>query len=235
MSGGQPVNPPKVLVVDDEAPFRHLLRTSLAAEGYRVIEAASGQEALARLRDSAPDLCVLDLGLPDIDGMDLIQRFRQASTVPIVVLSSRTWEQSKIDALDLGADDYVTKPFAMGELAARLRTALRHRLQGHGAQPVLEIGDLAIDLMRGLVSIGGAPVRLSATEYKLLKALALHAGRALTHRQIVEAVWGARIEHDPQYLRVYVRALRQKIEPDPARPTYLLTEPGVGYRLRPAE
>ena len=143
MSGGQPVNPPKVLVVDDEAPFRHLLRTSLAAEGYRVIEAASGQEALARLRDSAPDLCVLDLGLPDIDGMDLIQRFRQASTVPIVVLSSRTWEQSKIDALDLGADDYVTKPFAMGELAARLRTALRHRLQGHGAQPVLEIGDLA--------------------------------------------------------------------------------------------
>ena len=228
-------HPAKILVVDDEPPFRHLLRTSLAAEGYQVIEAASGREALARLRDSAPDLCVLDLGLPDIDGIDLIQRFRQASTVPIIVLSSRTWEQSKIDALDLGADDYVTKPFAMGELAARLRTALRHRLQDHGAQPVFAVADLSIDLLRGLVTVGGQPVRLSATEYKLLKALALHAGKALTHRQITEAVWGANVDHDPQYLRVYVRALRQKIEHDPARPTLLLTEPGVGYRLRPSD
>ena len=228
-------HPPKILVVDDEPPFRHLLHTSLIAEGYQVIEAASGREALARLRDSAPDLCVLDLGLPDIDGIDLIQRFRQASTIPIIVLSSRTWEQSKIDALDLGADDYVTKPFAMGELAARLRTALRHRLQDHGAQPQLEIAGLSIDLMLGLVAVGGQPVRLSATEYKLLKALALHAGKALTHRQIVEAVWGPSIKHDPQYLRVYVRALRQKIEPDPARPKYLLTEPGVGYRMCPVE
>jgi len=228
-------HPPQILVVDDEPPFRHLLQTSLTAEGYRVIEAATGREALARLRDSAPDLCVLDLGLPDIDGIDLIQRFRQASTVPIIVLSSRTWEQSKIDALDLGADDYVTKPFAMGELAARLRTALRHRLQNHGAQPVLEIAGLSIDLIRGLVAVGGHAIRLSATEYKLLKALALHAGKALTHRQIVDAVWGPGIEHDPQYLRVYVRALRQKIEPDPARPTYIMTEPGVGYRLRPSE
>jgi len=212
-----------------------LLKTSLAAEGYRVVEASGGREALSRLGDSAPDICVLDLGLPDVDGLDLIQRFRQASTVPIVVLSSRTHEQAKIDALDLGADDYVTKPFAMGELMARLRTALRHRVQRQGAQPLLEIGDLTVDLMRGLVAVGGQPVRLSATEYKLLKALALHAGRVLTHRQIVEAVWGPKIEHDPQYLRVYMRALRQKIEPDPARPTYLLTEPGVGYRLRPAE
>ena len=229
------LHPPKILVVDDELPFRHLLKTSLTAEGYRIIEAASGREALSRLRDSAPDLCVLDLGLPDIDGIDLIQRFRQASTIPIIVLSSRTWEQSKIDALDLGADDYVTKPFAMGELAARLRTALRHRVQDHGAQPVLEIGGLVIDLMRGLVTIDGQSVRLSATEYKLLKGLALHAGKALTHRQIVEAVWGAGIDHDPQYLRVYIRALRQKIERDPARPFFLLTEPGVGYRLRPAD
>lgn len=232
MSAGQTSNPPKILVVDDEPPFRHLLLTSLVAEGYRVIEASSGQEALARLRDSSPDICVLDLGLPDIDGIDLIQRIRQATTVPIVVLSSRTWEQSKIDALDLGADDYVTKPFAMGELAARLRTALRHRLQDHGAQPVMDIGELSIDLMRGLVTVGSQAVRLSATEYKLLKALALHAGKVLTHRQIVAAVWGPNIDHDPQYLRVYMRALRQKIEPDPARPTYLLTEPGVGYRMR---
>ncbi len=228
-----PTHPPKILVVDDEPPFRHLLQTSLIAEGYRVIEAATGKEALARLRDSAPDLCVLDLGLPDIDGLDLIQRFRQASTIPIVVLSSRTWENAKIDALDLGADDYVTKPFAMGELAARLRTALRHRFQNEGAQPVLDIGGLSIDLMHGLVSVDGKPVRLSATEYKLLRALALHAGKVLTHRQIIEAVWGAGIDHDPQYLRVYVRALRQKIEPEPARPTFLLTEAGVGYRLRP--
>lgn len=225
-------HPLKILVVDDEPPFRRLLQTSLAAEGYQVIAVESGREALARLGDSAPDLCVLDLGLPDIDGIDLIQRIRRASTVPIIVLSSRTQEQSKIDALDLGADDYVTKPFAMGELAARLRAAFRHRLQDHGARPVLDFGALSIDLMRGAVTLNGQPVRLSATEYKLLKALALHAGKTLTHRQIVAAVWGPSIEHDPQYLRVYVRALRQKIEPDPARPIHLQTEPGVGYRLR---
>ncbi len=225
----------RILVVEDEPPFRRLLQTSLTAEGYRVIEAATGREGLARLGDSAPELCVLDLGLPDLDGIDLIQRFRQVSTLPIVVLSSRTREQTKIDALDLGADDYITKPFAMGELMARLRTALRHRLQDHGAQPVLEIQGLTIDLMRGLVSVDGRPVRLSATEYRLLRALALNAGKVLTHRQIVEAVWGPRIEHDPPYLRVYIRALRQKLEPEPARPVYLLTEPGVGYRLRPPD
>ena len=228
-------HPSRILVVEDEPPFRTLLRTSLTAEGYQVIEAVSGREALARLADSAPDLCVLDLGLPDIDGIDLIQRFRQVSRVPIIVLSARTQEQFKVDALDLGADDYVTKPFAMGELMARLRAALRHRLQKHGAQPVLTIGGLTIDLLRGLVSVGDQPVRLSATEYKLLKALALEAGKVLTHRQIVEAVWGAKAEHDPQYLRVYMRALRQKVEPEPARPIYLLTEAGVGYRLRPAD
>jgi len=225
----------RILVVEDEPPFRRLLHTSLTAEGYRVIEAASGREALARLCDSAPDLCVLDLGLPDVDGIDLIQRFRQASRLPIVVLSSRNQEQAKIDALDLGADDYITKPFAMGELMARLRTALRHRLQDHGAQPVLEIHGLTIDLMRGLVTVQGQPVRLSATEYRLLRALALNAGKVLTHRQMVEAVWGPRAEHDPPYLRVYIRALRQKLEPEPARPIYLLTEPGVGYRLRPPD
>ena len=225
----------RILVVEDEPPFRRLLQTSLTAEGYRVIEAATGREGLARLGDSAPELCVLDLGLPDLDGIDLIQRFRQVSTLPIVVLSSRTREQTKIDALDLGADDYITKPFAMGELMARLRTALRHRLQDHGAQQVLEIQGLTIDLMRGLVSVDVRPVRLSATEYRLLRALALNAGKVLTHRQIVEAVWGPRIEHDPPYLRVYIRALRQKLEPEPARPVYLLTEPGVGYRLRPPD
>ena len=195
----------------------------------------SGREALARLADSIPDLCVFDLGLPDIDGIDLIQRFRQVTGVPIIVLSARTQEQYKVDALDLGADDYVTKPFAMGELMARVRAALRHRLQKHGAQPILSIGSLTIDLLRGLVSVGDQSVRLSATEYKLLKALALEVGKVLTHRQIVEAVWGPKAEHDPQYLRVYMRALRQKIEPDPARPKYLLTEAGVGYRLRPAD
>jgi len=229
-----PRHPAKILVIEDEPAFRRLLRTSLDAEGYRVLEAATAREALDRLADSGPELCLLDLGLPDIDGLDLIQRIRQASPVPIVVLSSRTHEQAKIDALDLGADDYVTKPFALGELMARLRTALRHRLQDHGAQPRVTIGELSIDLMHGLVSVTGQPVRLSATEFKLLRALALHAGRVMTHRQIVAAVWGPRVEHDPQYLRVYMRALRQKLEPDPARPVWLLTVPGVGYRLSPA-
>ena len=228
-------HPPRILVVEDEPPFRTLLRTSLTAEGYHVIEAMSGREGLARLADSAPDVCVLDLGLPDIDGLDLIQRFRQMSTVPILVLSARTQEQTKVDALDLGADDYVTKPFAMGELMARLRAALRHRLNKHGVPPVLSTGGLTVDLIRGLVSVDERPVKLSATEYKLLKALALEAGKVLTHRQIVEAVWGPKADHDPQYLRVYMRALRQKIEPDPSRPVYLLPEAGVGYRLRPVE
>ncbi|CAK0766300.1 DNA-binding transcriptional activator KdpE [Azospirillaceae bacterium] len=222
---------PVVLVIDDEPPFRRLLRAGLTAEGYRVIDVATGREALDRFYDSAPDLCILDLGLPDIDGLDLIQRFRQASQTPIVVLSSRFHEQAKIDALDLGADDYITKPFSMGELMARLRTALRHRIQEHGATPVVEIKSLRIDLVRSLVSRDGEVVRLSATEYRLLKALTLNAGKVMTHRQITQAVWGARIEKDPQYLRVYMRALRQKLEPDPARPIYILTEPGVGYRL----
>ena len=173
---------PRVLIVEDEPPFRTLLRTSLGAEGYQVIEAVSGREALARLADSAPDVCVLDLGLPDIDGLDLIQRFRQASAVPIIVLSARTLERSKVDALDLGADDYVTKPFAMGELMARLRAALRHRLQRCGVPPVLTIGGLTVDLLRGVVSVDGQPVRLSATEYKLLKALALEAGAGVAPR-----------------------------------------------------
>ncbi|MDR3516102.1 MAG: response regulator transcription factor [Azospirillaceae bacterium] len=229
-----------VLVVDDDPSLRRMLRTGLAAEGYAVIEAASGTEALQQLGAEPPsgrhpDICLLDLGLPDIDGIDLIHRIRQATALPIIVLSVRDHEEAKVEALDFGADDFVTKPFGMGELLARLRTALRHRGQDQGGPSHLRIKDMTLDLVRGEILFGDKMIRLSATEFRILRVLAQHAGRILTHQQIIAEVWGTKVPRDIQYLRVYIRALRQKIEPDPARPAYILTESGVGYRLHAAD
>ncbi len=223
--------PFRVLVVDDEPPIRRFLRTGLGAQGYHVLEAESGAAALGLIDRNPPDVVVLDLGLPDIDGLEVIRRLRQQGTnVPIVVLSSRTDETGKVKALDLGADDYVTKPFGMDELLARLRAALRHRLQQQGERPVFRSGDLAMDLVRRIVTRQGAVVKLSPREYDLLRLFVAHAGKVLTHKFILREVWGG--ESDVQYLRIYVRSLRQKIEPDPERPQHVVTETGVGYRLR---
>jgi two-component system KDP operon response regulator KdpE len=219
-----------ILIVEDEPPIRRLLRTTLGAHDYRTLEAATGAEALSALRHHRPDLVLLDLGLPDIDGQELIGRIRSGSPVPIVVLSSRGEEAAKVAALDSGADDYVTKPFGADELLARLRAALRHRLQQQGAERSFTSGDLSIDLVRRLVKRGPEDIKLSPKEYDILEQLAIHAGKVLTHKHLLREVW--RDESvDPQYLRVYVRQLRQKIETDPATPRHVLTEPGVGYRL----
>ena len=223
--------PLKVLVVDDEPAIRRFLRTSLTAQGYLVTEAENGTAALEGLRRGPIDILVLDLGLPDINGLDIIERVRgQGSTVPIVVLSSRTDETGKVKALDLGADDYVTKPFGIDELLARIRAALRHRLQQEGERPVFRCGELMVDLVRRIVTERGAEVKLSPREYDLLRLFVAHAGKVLTHRFILREVWGG--EGQIQYLRIYIRALRQKIEATPEQPQYILTEQGVGYRMR---
>jgi len=223
--------PPRVLVVDDEPAIRRFLRTSLRAEGYDLVEAETGEAALAEFRRRAPDLVMLDLGLPDIDGLDIIRRVREGgSVVPIIVLTSRGDEAGKVEALDLGADDYVTKPFGMDELQARIRAALRHRLQQEGERPVFHSGDLSVDLVRRIVTVRGTEVKLSPREYDLLRLLIQHAGKVLTHRFMLKEVWGG--DGDVQYLRIYIRQLRQKIEPDPERPLHIVTETGVGYRLR---
>jgi two-component system KDP operon response regulator KdpE len=220
-----------LLVVDDEPSFRRLLRTSLSAQGYRVLEAGTGQGAIDSLGRDAPEVVLLDLGLPDMDGLEVIRRVRgSGARTPIIVLSSRGDERGKVQALDLGADDYVTKPFGMGELVARIRTALRHRVQAQGADPVFESGDLSVDLARRLVSVAGAEVRVSNKEWDILRLLVLNAGKVLTHRAMMQEVWGPKV--DVQYLRIYVRQLRQKLERDPERPQHILTETGVGYRLR---
>jgi two-component system KDP operon response regulator KdpE len=223
--------PLRVLVVDDEPPIRRFLRTSLRAQGYHVLEAADGSTALDLIGRNPPDVIILDLGLPDIDGVEVIGRLRhKGSTVPVIVLSSRTDEPGKVEALDLGADDYVTKPFGMEELLARLRAALRHRLQQQGERPVFKSGGLWVDLVRRVVRVRGEEVKLSPREYDLLRLLVSHAGKVLTHKFILREVWGG--ETDVQYLRIYIRSLRQKIEPDPERPQHVVTETGVGYRLR---
>jgi two-component system KDP operon response regulator KdpE len=225
--------PHRVLVVDDEPPIQKLLRMGLRTEGYEILEAPNGKTALELLRQS-PDLIILDLGLPDMDGHELLGIIRgRNESVPIVVLSSRGDEAGKVRALDLGADDYITKPFGMDELLARLRAALRHRLQVHGERPIFRTGDLSIDLVRRIVKMGDTEVKLSRKEYDLLRTMAQHAGKVLTHKFLLAELWDDAA--DVQYLRVYVRQLRSKIEPDPERPHYILTETGIGYRLRAPE
>ncbi len=220
---------PLVLIVDDEPAIRRLLRTGLAAGGYRTSEAETAAAAIAQVAAEPPDVILLDLGLPDMDGVEVIRALRAHSAVPIVVLSARDDERGKVAALDLGADDYVTKPFGMAELIARLRTALRHRLAQEGAQPVFYSGPLSVDMVRRIVKVGDRDVHLSPREYDILKLMVLHAGRVLTHRMIMGKLWGP--GGDVQQLRVYVRQIRQKIEADPERPSIILTETGVGYRL----
>jgi two-component system KDP operon response regulator KdpE len=223
--------PLRILIVDDEPPIRRFLRTSLAAQGYRIEEAVDGQAALDFLRRNPVDAIVLDLGLPGMDGFEVIRQLRTSgSLTPIVVLSSRDDEVGKVKALDLGADDYVTKPFGMDEILARIRAALRHRLQQEGERPIFRSGDLSVDLVRRLVTVRDKDVKLTPREYDLLRLLIAHAGKVLTHKFVLREVWGA--ETDVQYLRIYIRTLRQKIEADPEQPKLILTEQGVGYRLR---
>ena len=225
-------SPVTVLVVDDEPPIRRFLRTSLAASGYRIVEAEDATRAMRLFAAESPDLVILDLGLPDKSGLELIGEIRQTSTTPIVVLSARHDERSKVEALDLGADDYVSKPFGMDELMARLRAAQRHAFQAQGELPIFVSGDLAVDLVRRHVTRGGQEVKLSPKEFDLLRHLVMHAGKVLTHRHLLREVWGPAQAEEVQYLRVFIRGLRQKLEPDPTRPTHILTELGVGYRLQ---
>jgi two-component system KDP operon response regulator KdpE len=227
--------PVRVLVVDDEPPIRKLLRLGLSAHGYQIIEASGGKMALELLGEPPPpDLIILDLGLPDMQGHELLRAMRARNDrVPIVVLSSRDDEAGKVQALDSGADDYVTKPFGMDELLARMRAALRHQLQTHGERPIFRVGDLSVDLVRRIVSVGDKEIKLSPKEYDLLRMLVQHAGKVLTHKFLLHQLWSDLT--DAQYLRVYVRQLRQKIEADPERPHYILTETGIGYRLRAPE
>ena len=222
--------PLRVLVVDDEPPIRKLLRMGLTAQGYQTLEASNGKAAL-ELLGQAPDLIILDLGLPDAQGLELLRTIRARNeSVPIVVLSSRGDEAGKVQALDLGADDYVTKPFGMDELLARMRAALRHQLQTHGERPVFRLGDLSVDLVRRIVKVGEKDVKLSPKEYDFLRVLVQHAGKVLTHKFLLGELWDDKT--DAQFLRVYVRQLRQKIEANREQPHYILTEIGIGYRLR---
>ncbi|WP_342641372.1 response regulator transcription factor [Rhodoligotrophos ferricapiens] len=223
--------PVKILLVEDEPPIRKLLRVGLGTQGYLIHEVADGRAAIEAIEALLPDLIILDLGLPDISGQELLQRWRAEGVItPIVVLSSRTDEAQIVQALDLGADDYVTKPFGMNELIARIRVALRHRLHQQGEKALFKTGELSVDLVRRIVRISDEPIKLSPKEYDLLRVLIQHAGKVLTHRFLLEKVWGA--AHDPQYLRVYIRQLRQKLERNPEQPDYIRTETGVGYRFR---
>lgn len=222
--------PLKVLVVDDEPPIRKLLRLGFGTQGYHTIDAPNAKTALELMADK-PDLVILDLGLPDMHGLELLRLIRERKeNVPIVVLSSRGDEVAKVEALDLGADDYVTKPFGMGEQLARIRAALRHQLQIQGERPIFTLGDMSVDLVRRIVKLRGKQVKLSPKEYELLRIMVQHAGKVLTHRFLLKELWATPI--DAQILRIYVRQLRHKIEPDPAQPQYILTETGIGYRLR---
>ncbi len=224
----------KILVVDDEPPIRKLLRVGLTAEGYAMVEADNAEQAIALVASEKPDLILLDLGLPDMSGHDLLERWRsELVELPIVILSSRTDETGIVRALELGADDYLTKPFGMRELAARIRVALRHRLQQHGERPIFQAGDLSVDLVKRIVRVADREVKLSPREYDILRILVQHAGKVITHQHILKQVWGG--VADVQYLRVYVRQLRQKIEATPDQPQYILTETGIGYRLREPE
>jgi len=224
----------KILVVDDEPPIRKLLRLGLGTEGYDVSEAGNAKAAIEEVRQEKPDLILLDLGLPDMPGHDLLARWREEGLeLPVVILSSRTDETGIVKALELGADDYVTKPFGMKELVARIRVALRHKLQQQGEKPIFQTGELSVDLVKRIVKVGDKEVKLSPKEYDILRILVQHSGKVLTHQYLLDQVWGG--STDVQYLRVYVRQLRQKIERTPDHPEYITTETGVGYRLREAE
>ena len=221
---------PRILVIDDEPQIHRFLQPALEAAGYEPVRADTAADGLKEIARKAPDAVVLDLGLPDFDGKEALTRARAFYDGPIIVLSARDKETEKIDTLDMGADAYVEKPFGVGELLARLRVALRHRLKSTGAEPVVTAGDLTVDLVKRLVSRGGHAIRLSPKEYDLLAQLVAGGGKVVTHRQLLTAVWGPAHEADVQYLRVFVAQLRQKVEPDPSAPTLITTEPGVGYR-----
>jgi two-component system KDP operon response regulator KdpE len=221
----------RVLVVDDERAIRRFLRTSLTAHGYAVYEAGSGQEALSAVVGDRPDLIILDLGLPDLSGIEVARQLREWTRIPIIVLSVREEEATKVAALDVGADDYLTKPFGIAELMARIRVALRHADQPAG-EPVFEVGDLRMDRARRQVLMAGNEIVLTPTEYDLLRVLVQYAGKVLTHRQLLRQVWGTGYELETHLLQVNISNLRRKIEPDPSRPSYIITEVGVGYRLR---
>ena len=221
----------KILVVDDEPAIRKLLRVGLGSQGYSVSEAGNAKTAMELVAAEHPDLVLLDLGLPDIGGHELLSRWRDDGIdLPVVILSSRTDEAGIVKALELGADDYVTKPFRMNELVARIRVALRHRLQQQGEKPIFQTGDLSVDLVKRIVKVEGKEIKLSPKEYEILRILVQHAGKVLTHHFLLDQVWAG--STDVQYLRVYVRQLRQKIEKMPDQPRYITTETGVGYRLR---
>ena len=221
---------PTALIIDDELQIRRLLRVCLESSNYRVVEAATGQEGVAAAAQHRPDVVVLDLGLPDMDGVTVLKRLREWSRVPVVVLSVRDREEDKIKALDHGADDYVTKPFGSGELLARLRVAMRHG-QPPSESAIFYSGQLAVDLPARLVKVDDKEVKLTATEYALLRLFVRHAGKVLTHQQILREVWGPNYVDQTQYLRVYMAHLREKLEADPAKPALFITEPGIGYRL----
>ncbi len=224
---------PSIVLIEDETPIRRFLRATLVAAGYRLFEAGSGADGLVEAATRQPDVVIVDLGLPDMDGLDVIRRLREWTSVPVIVLSARGKERDKVEALDAGADDYVSKPFGPRELLARIRVALRHAVGAvRVGEDVFALGELQVDLSRRRVTVGAdREVHLTPIEYKLLATLVRHAGKVLTHRQLLAAVWGPSHEDQAHYLRVYMGQLRRKIEADPARPRYLLTEPGVGYRL----
>jgi len=225
---------PRVLIVEDDVQMRKFLRASLSSHGYRLVEAGDGAEGLSQAAAYNPDLILLDLGLPDIDGLEVTKQLREWASAPIIVISARGQESDKIKALDSGADDYLTKPFGTGELMARIRVALRHaaRAGQERSEPVLRVGELSLDLDKRTVFVGNNEVHLTPTEYKLLATLLKNAGKVLTHRQLLKEVWGPGYANNTQYLRVYMVQLRHKLEADATRPRYLVTEPGIGYRLK---
>ncbi len=220
----------RILIVDDEPQMRRLLKVALTAYGYSVSEAATGQEGMEQAALLGPDLIVLDLTLPDLDGLEVIKRLREWTQAPVIILSVREQEGDKITALDAGANDYVTKPFGMGELLARIRNALRH-VENAETEPILSFGDLTLDLTQRLASVSGKEIRLTPTEYKLLKTLAVNSGKVLTHTQLLRMVWGSSCTEEVHYLRVFVKRLRNKIEQNPSHPVHIITEPCVGYRF----
>lgn len=225
---------PTILVIEDEAQIRRFLRATLTANGYQLLEATTAQEGLVQVATRQPEVVILDLGLPDLDGLEVTRRLREWTTVPIIVLSARGQESDKVTALDAGADDYLTKPFSVGELLARLRVALRHAVQTsqEPGESTFAVGELRVDLGRRQVSLAAQQVHLTPIEYKLLTTLVRYAGRVVTHRQLLQEVWGPGHTEASHYLRVYMGQLRHKLETDPARPRYLVTEPGVGYRIK---